>query len=93
MSFCYNITVKEEEKKMTKEEEQQILDELGIEKPTVRCGTYRMPDIDLGEIQSPGPTEEIQNKSTGRGGVFDGSTYEGDDIPLDFPTFISVRYD
>lgn len=80
---------------MTKEEEQQILDELGIEKSPMlgKCGTYRMPDIDPGEIQSPGPKEEMQNKSTGTGGVFDGSIYEGDDIPLDLPTFISVRHD
>ena len=77
---------------MTNEKEKQILDELGIEKSPMfgKCGTYRMPDINPGENQSTVIDDKIKNKSTCAGGVFDGSTYEGDDIPLDLPTFISV---
>ena len=80
---------------MTNEEEKQILDELGIEKSPMlgKCGTYRMPDINLGENQSTITDDKIENKSTCVGGVFDGSIYEGDDIPLNLPTFISVQHD
>ena len=80
---------------MTKEEEQKMLNELGIEKSPMlgKCGTYRMPNINLGENQSTITDDKIENKSTCAGGVFDSSTYEGDDIPLDLPAFISVQHD
>jgi len=89
---------------MTKEEEQEILDELGIEKSPIlgKCGTYRMPDLNPEVIISPVAKKDtkkvyvveypdkIKNTSTGTSGVFDGTTY---DIPLETPTFFSVQHD
>lgn len=64
---------------MTKENEQKILDELGIEKPTVRCGTYRMPALD----------PEIIDRLT----IKEDTSIGTDDIPLDKPTFYTVQRD
>ena len=52
-----------------------------------------MSDINLSENQFTIRDAKIENKSTCAGGVFDGFTYEGDDIPLYLPTFISVQHD
>jgi len=64
---------------MTKENEQQILDDLGIEKPRVRCGTYRLPAID----------PEIIDRFT----IKEDTSIGVDDIPLDKPTFYTVQRD
>jgi hypothetical protein len=101
---------------MTKEEE-QILDELGIEKSPMigRCGTYRMPELnpeaittlakvkDTKEIYVVEYPDKVKNTSTGTGGVFDGSMYDGqvmtgedwlqNNPPLETPTFFSVQRD
>jgi hypothetical protein len=80
---------------VTNEEEQQILDDLGIEKSSMfgKCGTYRMPDINPTENKATATDDKKQSKSASEGGVFDGSTHEVDDVPLDLPTFISVQHD
>lgn len=90
--------------RMTKEEEQQILDDLGIEKSPMfgKCGTYRMPDFNPEVLTTPSKmkdtkkiyvveyTDKVKNTSTGIGGVFDGTTY---DIALETPIFFSVQHD
>jgi len=89
---------------MAKDEEQEILNELGIEKSPMigKCGTYRMPDLNTEVITTPSKAKDtkkiyvveypdkVKNTSTSTGGVFDGTTY---DIPLETPTFFSVQRD
>jgi len=89
---------------MTKDEEQKILDELGIEKSPMigKCGTYRMPELNSEVITTPSKAkgtkkiyvveypDKVKDTSTGTGGVFDGTTY---DISLETPTFFSVQHD
>ena len=99
---------------MAKDEEQEILNELGIEKSPMigKCGIYRMPDLTLEVLTAASKVKDtkemyvveypdkVKNTSTGTGGVFDGSTYDGqvmtgeewlkNNPPLETPTFFSV---
>lgn len=93
---------------MTKEEEQEILDGLGIEKSPIigRCGTYRMPDLSPEVITTPSKAKDtkkiyvveypdkVKNTSTSTS-TCTGGVFDGTtyDIPLETPTFFSVQHD